>query len=377
MSETLLAVRKAVDSLHRRPHMAVIYATGAGAGLQYMLWETPGASRTILDSAFPYHPQALEDILGRKPDGSVRQETAVLMAGAAYARAMAITQRSGISAPLLGLGITAAVETDRTRKGADRVFAAVKTEGNVYVEEMEFEKGAMNRQTEGFCIDFLGLNMLLHAADLDQVSAPYPGKADPKPVLGPVGDPLSFPFFIENGVRAEAMALDPSRHVLYPGSFNPLHYGHIAAAREVERMTGKRVVFHITCDHPEKGKIPVADIERRVRQFVGIAPVLVTSGDSFYADKAKRFPGLGFVIGADAVLNIMNPAYYTNDKCSPQRSFEKFAQFGSRFHVTGREVGGTFTTLADLPIPEEFRRLFSSVPGRWDVASRDLRAKKT
>jgi hypothetical protein len=359
--------------------MAVIYATGAGAGIQHMLWEMPGASRTILDAAFPYHQQALEDLLGRKPEKSCSQDTAILMAGAAYARAMEIAQKNGVTAPLIGLGLTGAVSTDRERRGSDRVHVALKTAENVFTEETEFDKGSVTRQYEGFFCDFLGLNMLLGAAGLDPV--PMPGGFKPRfdPVLldgffTSIDDNLrELPLRLENGFGRATADLDPSKHVLYPGSYNPLHYGHVKVAREVERVSGKRVVYHITADHPSKGAIPIAEFGRRLRQFLGIGPALFTRGDSLYLEKARRFQGFEFVIGADAVLGLLDLKYYGGERSRLYAALAEFIALKTRFHVIGREMYGRFTELADLPIPPEFRHLFSAVHGRWDVSSSALR----
>lgn len=371
----LFVVRKAVEALHRRPEMAVVYATGAGAGLQYMLWETPGSSRTILEAAFPYHPQALEDILGRQPERSCCRDTAILMAGAAYARAMEIAQRTGIEKPLLGLGLTGAVSTDRERRGDDRVFAAVKTADNVFTEEFVFDKVVMTRQSEGFFCDAVGLNLLLFAANLEQVSVLGAPRLSPVPVLKDVESIAVRPLFRENGMRGDAKDLDPAKNVLYPGSYNPLHYGHLKAARAVEKMSGKRVVYHVTADHPAKGTLSVEEIDRRLRQFSGIGPVLLTKGDSLYVQKARQFPGFGFIVGADAVLGLCDLKYYGGDRQAMYAALTELIELGTRFYVVGRMVNGHYMEATEAPIPPEFRHLCIPVPGRWDVASSQLRAK--
>jgi len=141
-------------------------------------------------------------------------------------------------------------------------------------------------------------------------------------------------------------------------------------------MTGKRVVYHITADHPSKGSLAAEEIGRRLRQFPGIGPVLFTGGDRLYVQKAERFPNVDMVIGVDAVLGILNPKYYDDGK-TVRWALETMRRSGTRLYVIGREIEGRFMTAADLPIPSEFHGMFIPVPGRWDVSSRALRAAKS
>lgn len=385
-------INAVVKELHDQPHKAVIYATGAGAGLQQLLWDVAGTSRTVLDAAFPYHPQACEDIIGRKPTKSCSYETAFLLAGAAYTRAMEIAQKNSIADPLIGLGLTAAVATDRTRKGDDRVYAAVKTADNIFFARLTFDKNITDRQSAGAYCDQLGLNLLLCAAGLgSSPNMPHGYKtafdallpADTLSVLG------KEPLLHENGLAGPMSDLDPSKHVIFPVSANPLHYGHIAVSKSVEKWTGKQTVFSITTDHPEKGKLPREEIGRRMRQFAGISPVLISEGDGLYVEKSRRLPRYQFIIGADAALGMLNPKYYRNGENGVYEALETMRANGTCFYVLGRSVsvngehlndGSASTMFFDVEdvrtqVPDTFKCMFEPVPGRWDISSTSLRNK--
>ena len=75
-----------VAELHETPTLLVVYATGAGAGLQQLLWAQPGASKTLLEAQFPYSREALIDLLGEEPAQYCSREAAIRMAVAAHAR---------------------------------------------------------------------------------------------------------------------------------------------------------------------------------------------------------------------------------------------------------------------------------------------------
>jgi cytidylyltransferase-like protein len=380
-----------VRILHESPWKAVIACTGAGAGLQQLLWSVPDASKTVLDAVMPYDRFALADFIGREPEKYCSRDTALWMAAAAYRRAKELAIRGGVTAPVMGLGLTAAVATSAQKKGDHRAFIAVKTPDRYSTVSVTLTKGKFDRVGEGSVCDLVALNTMLAAAGLHQVYMPDCGLASEEIVVGTdapdpfvvkprvvepladhVTDVFDRPLFLPDGSRAGLDALDPDRHVLFWGSFRPLHHGHELMAAQTERMTGKKVLFAITGTHPEKGPIPESELLERAEQFRWSWPVLFTPDAALYVEKARKFPGLGMLIGADVALGILNPKYYGGpDGCNA--ALDELSRLDARFYVVGREIEGKFVTLDDLPIPAERRELFLPVSGRWDVRSRDLR----
>ncbi|MBI4142739.1 hypothetical protein HY480_02605 [Candidatus Uhrbacteria bacterium] len=396
--ETPILVQR-IAELHGHPVMVVVTCTGAGAGLQNLLWRPPGASATILEARFPYATHALVDVVGFEPEQFCSRETAIALAVASYARARELAIRDGKpGAPVIGLGMTAAVSTRRERRGADRVFLAAKDARGIRWAAVTFDKATLSREQEGSLCDLLGLNMILEAAGLRQIGIHAAGMSSaqlerverrhaielasvilqpapiPPLVAGDTSDDAVFaqPLLWPDGTRGSAHDLDPATHVILPGSFNPLHFGHEQMAAHVERMTGKRVVFLINAEHPEKGTIPTAELLRRAEQFRWRFPLLLTKGCPYYRDQATKLPKCGFVIGADAVLGFLDPKYY-GGRDERDDMLRELSDLGTRYYVIGREVDGRFLTLEDLSIPGAFAHLFIPVSGRWDIASRDLR----
>ncbi|HTK05200.1 MAG TPA: hypothetical protein VL500_06445 [Candidatus Eisenbacteria bacterium] len=384
-------IDRIVHDLHLSPWKAVIACTGAGAGLQQLLWSVPDASKTVLDAMMPYDRCALIDLIGHEPEQFVSQDTALWMASAAYRRANELTVRNGEKAPVMGLGLTATVKTGKPKRGDHRAFIAVKTAREITTVGITLTKDRYDRADEGRICDHVALDAMLAAAGLPQLgmrdygltSAEVIGDPDdresykvaPHGVLrleGLVHDVYERPLFNPDGSRSGIDALDPARHILFWGSFDPLHHGHELMAAQTERMTGKKVVFAITGSHPDKGEVPTAALLRRAEQFRWSWPVLFTKGAALYVEKARKFPGLGMLIGADVALGILNPKYYGGAEAC-EAVLRELIERRARFYVVGREIEGKFVTLDDLPIPEHLRVLFLPVSGRWDVRSRDLR----
>jgi len=127
--------RALVGSLHASPGRIVLAVTGGGAAALTDLLGVPGASRTVLEMIVPYAGEALAALTAETPGpdpeltpgggpGAVSEATATLMARAALRRARRYV--GGSREPVAGVAVTAALVTDRERRGADRACLAWK-----------------------------------------------------------------------------------------------------------------------------------------------------------------------------------------------------------------------------------------------------------
>lgn len=403
---------KRVRAIHAKPHKVVLFCTGAGAGLPQLLWVTPPASATILDAQFSYHPRATDKLLGRKPEKYCERETALALATAAYARGQELLEGTDeADTPILGLGLTAAVRSEKIKRGEHRVHIAVKGSDVIRVVSVTFAKGHLSRIGEGRLCDLLALNLLLAHLEIPQVPMSPELHIDANPecsrtsddqcvlgaeLVGGAGnasvnsDLFERPVFWPDERRGTIDELHPDRHILYPGSFDPLHYGHEGIAQTVERATGRQAVFAITQKHPTKGLIAVDEMLRRAKQFAWRWPIVLTQDDALYIQKARKFPGFGFAIGADVMLGILDPKYYVEGITELRSVINAFEMLGTKFYVNSRMVDGELMTAERaLEICEARKQhpqletrnllgtLFVPVTGRWDVSSSTIRARRT
>jgi hypothetical protein len=407
------AARKALENLRDADtHRIHIAATGAGAGLQALLWSVPGCSSLLSGASFPYAQDETDAFLGHSPGRYASAEAAIDLAIGAYHRARRATQPAKVP---VGIGIAASVASLGAHRGEHRIHVAALAPGCAIVTSVVLTKGAGQeaRDDDGVTADLLGLMELLAASGAgemgDATKATILRRAQSTTrLLGSEADSLfsyvldAFPLVLADGTRRPSTdLLDAARArrlLVHPGTFNPPHAGHIEGARTAldvfsAEACGRirlgrpgapsiRLVHSITLDPPNKPALSTTEaLDRAVVLGKLGADVILGRGDPLFVDKAERMPGAAFVVGADTVLRMLDPCW----GLAPVQVLDRLMRAGARLYVVGRLVPTAAGTeqfvdvnhqrIADR-IPSDLRFMFKHVPGRWDVSSSELRALK-
>ena len=300
----------------------MLVTTGGGSGALNALLTTPGASRFVVEANIPYSPEALERFLGEKPEHSVSPVTASKLAQTAV---------RGQEAGVIGVSCSAALMTDRQRRGEDRAFICIKTGEAEKLYALYFSKTSRAEQ-EALLSDWLLVLI--------------------------------------------AQAVGAERGLMLPGSFNPVHQGHLNLLKVAEEQSGLRGVFELSCANVDKPAIEEADALRRAAAIKD-SPVALTHAPRFI-QKAELFTGTTFVVGFDTAIRFVRD--YTSD------DWEQFQALETRFLIAGRifqspeenskPQRSCFQTLENLNLPVGFESLFAAIPEskfREDISSTLLR----
>jgi nicotinic acid mononucleotide adenylyltransferase len=361
------------------------------------LLRVPGGSRLLIDAQIPYDALALAAFLGFAPAQACSSDTAIAMAQSARARAARLVPSTGVGVgtDLVGLGATAALVSDRPRKGEHRFHIA-------------FANSAGPNSTGAHCTCVMAKGRRDRAAEEDLVSraivlwlARACGIAAPSPrSLLDADEHYAETVYAETVVAAvdtldqllageldrvtvqpdgQIMLSAPQPLVLFPGSFNPMHEGHVVLARVAEEHRQRPLAFEISVTNVDKPPLAGETVRHRLAQFAWKSPVELTRAPTF-VEKSRLFPSTTFVIGADTAERLVAPKYYGDDELRMHMALEEIANSGSSFLVAVRiGAAGRVRSLNDIPVPRRYADLFIEIPEhrfRVDISSSEIRARR-
>ena len=369
-------IQDVIRRIHSRPTQAVVAAAGGGAQAVGWLLKVPGASRTVLEALVPYSERALADFLDERPRQIASVETADAMSRRAYLRAVELADAD---APVVGIGCTAAIATDRVKRGPHRVHVARCTADSVVTYSLEFAKGLRDREGEDTLAGLLVVRALAEAVAVSFEDV-LPLAASERIEVGGSGDPVDL--LVAGALDSVLVRADgtitangrPDGAVL-SGSFDPLHVGHRELAAVASETLSMPVTLEMSVANVDKPPLSAPVVRKRLEQFAGTYDVVLTKAPTF-SEKAQALPGTCFVIGCDTMKRLIDLAYYGGDERMMTKALAAIAKLGGRFLVAGRLDGGVFRTLSDVPPPDEFRDMFTAIPEhrfRRDISSTCLR----
>ncbi len=375
-----------VGKIHESARPLVVAVTGGGSRAISALLEVPGASRTVLEAIVPYSAAALSDWLGAQPEHFCCERTARAMAMAAYQRARKLAQSEPPAAQplaLTGVACTASLASDRPKRGAHRLYAAVQTERATMAQSLELVKGRRSRFEEEQLAAKVILNLIAETCDIRErieinlapeeqiietrtqaLQAWQDLLAGRIACAGAQGQPAT-------AIRTAAIA---TRRALFAGAFNPRHEGHLRMAQVAAGLSGVPVEFEISILNVDKPPLDFTEMHQRAAQFEPGETLWFTRAATFL-EKAAIFAPATFLVGADTVARIADAKYYASEQ-GRQDAIAQLAASGCRFLVFGRHLAGRFVSLAQLELPASLRQICDEVPERFfrlDVSSTALR----
>ncbi len=127
----------------------------------------------------------------------------------------------------------------------------------------------------------------------------------------------------------------PRPKALLPGSFHPLHDGHLQLARVAALHLGSHVDFELSIQNVDKPNLTIEDVERRTVNFPEETSLWLTWAATF-EQKAALFPGCTFVVGYDTAVRMLDLKYYAGQSELRDRAFCTLIERGCRVLVGGR-----------------------------------------
>ncbi|MDR0328719.1 MAG: hypothetical protein LBI05_10530 [Planctomycetaceae bacterium] len=331
---------------------------------------------------------------------------------------------------VMGIGCTASLITDRQKKGEHQVHVAVQTLYQTIRFSLHLQKDARTRWEEERLVADLILNAVETARrDMDQhESHPAPQNSSAHLIEGlsndflldehiplhlhsgetihverAVASPLLIDLFfgklgavlwtsdgIQHSIVREDMALSETHfnpcaeftQAVFPGSFSPIHRGHLEMINIAEDRLRERVVLEISIQNVEKPPFDYIELEHRLQWISQMNPdqAVWLTQTPLFGNKAELFRGTTFVVGADTLRRFADLRFYHENVHELHDLLREIAFCNCRFLVFARRSKTGLESLETLNIPDMLRSLCDGVPPSvftMDISSSDLRRKET
>jgi len=394
MSQPLIDSVALLAALEESGSKLVIVATGGGSQAIPHLLTTPGASDVVLECLVPYAREAVDRLLGGAQESYCSSRTARRLAVMAWQRACGLGAPPGSG---IGVAVTASLRSRSPKRGQHRVVVAMHGLGATSVATLVLRKEARSRADEEMVAAALLLERLASfSSGCRSTSAPSLLQLldDERLEIECCEPPVAWQELLAGSRTAVHAAVDPSRHppapapssadtvpaagmLVFPGSFDPLHEGHLRMAIVAQEIATRPIDFELSVTNVDKPTLDSLEMKSRAAQFAGRS--LWFTRAATFVEKLDIFPEGTFVMGADTYVRLADPTYYGGSIEAAGRAVQRIATQARGLIVFGRERNGTFEDPARLDVPPALREVTHFVSQRefrMDISSTALRRQR-
>ncbi len=311
----------------------VLAITGGGTEAIGALLHSGGASSYFLEGIVPYSPIALGQFINVRPtvNKAVSERTARLMANAAYNRAEALSSASVDK--LVGIGVTASLsKAGIERAGREHpAFISVRTHDSLSVTKWSFKEPRTRTVEEEALTGIILKTVNEHIFDSVGVEHTRFNSAIIKPTEFEYLKVANDKYHINNIRKYEVVLgnMHGARPAILPGSFNPIHEGHINMVKHMANKLNKPVYLEIGIRNVDKPELDIIDVAERVHSIekameadahfkAACGGVILSFLPTFY-DKIWAYNNPELIMGTDTAARLFESKYGASSFIGPEK----------------------------------------------------------
>jgi hypothetical protein len=341
----------------------------------------------VLEGLVPYARGAVDALLGGPQETYCSSRVARRLAVVGWQRACGY---GATPEQAVGIAVTAGLKTTRPKRGDHRIIVAMQTVAATSVAELVLEKDARSRSVEEQVAAAMLLDRLEAVASGDDQARVAGLRSGERIDIDVMAAPASWQDLFAARRRAvcvqtapfngpvDVTAVDDSQptegRLIFPGSFDPLHEGHLLMARIAEEIAERPVDYELSITNVDKPMLDFIAIRGRAAQFSGQRLWLTRAAT--FLEKLAVFPKSTFVMGADTYVRLADPRYYGGSNAAADRAVKRIAKEAAGLIVFGRARDGAFEDPAQVDVPAALKKVtyfVSQREFRCDLSSTQLR----
>lgn len=306
----------------------VLSITGGGTGAIQKLLHKGGASAWFRDAFVPYSKESLDSFLGFSPEKYCSAQTARQMAMESFKYCASLTGNFDNS---IGIACTATLaKNSNEREGRKHNFYIARQELNLSeVESYEFIE-QRNREAEEEIVSnilYKNIKILIDNTIPNDIKFGLTPEEKQSYKLRLCTDVYDLKNILY-GVGRKYKIVSPTdkvndfvdKSIIYPGSFNPIHQGHISIIKNIANRFGSSIYLEISVTNVDKPQLDFIDLKDRIGEIFyqcgqdklledAIKGVIISNTPRFF-DKIWQYPfNTTYIVGSDTANRMFDPKY--------------------------------------------------------------------